>query len=1157
VVADLHISILSLSVGSLTMAEPLVDFDVSNNGQPLVDGQVLKGLFDLNQLENDPILAGPARLFTNGLGVDLEHMVRQVVETKADKLTFANDPYRPSTRVFAVCMLWGRKKKRHFFRDALFAQSVFAAELGISLFDFLHLRGWSAHLRKDGTVDISYRRIRECLELQDPVVSARFYRLSAIMDRVYRFLHSEDVFTAMPYEKEDDDDDDDDDEDEDDVAKKQGLMDDVDFEFEGRTRRLPTHGKAHLIDFHQQSSAHGRQRREHQQLQLGLSAVVVAFAPILHKKKRKSKPFMEKLFTLIFRDCSTRRQMNEGLQDLMMVCRDRQTTLSKRSTIREWILDPDSVLTEARKCNSGLPLTDYLADLWGKLASKFRMSSIDHTCRGVESEHVILRVVIHIQLKSMDKNRDRLNPSKRALVGLRKNDSLVEASVNKNTTKKRKCVQASVSAELTKLPSFFHLPTDRAHEKKKRKTVAAPLSATTTTIATTTTTMITPMTPLLSYKAPSRWSSIRPAQLDDLRRFNSRLVLECPDFDIHLHHSSLEMYVAWELDTVFHCFEVKQLTPPGVPQQHTRAPRPILDIPDEGSYHRCKPNLAVIRPGCLIYDECFPTSFFRLDMKELILFVLEYGTNDPSRSIPTGETGIGSRVDFGNAGQAMEPGEEKFRPRTLCGTDVLSSHPRGPKIRLMLGRILDRMCRAAKRITEEQGRISSLNHKRYQQFAEHLQSFLFATELTNEWVTIQLLNISHSQSGVRHQDKYSDGREGYNRTICKCFFLIDSAGDLWCFKILAGYRKRVGDYMTGPYSRLLSLTSRLRMFTTCINSKYETLIGLYRGAHHPTKMPTWDDTTHFWLDDYMPFTRQSVGGGLFQDYFLMITGSTRSYWASAACSPMQSLSCRLTVRGMAQLAMMASWQNSFHYFYIVMERMGQLDLSKEDYPIFTYHDICLELFGEKDGGSEIIGGPNPRYSPVGFNFRETFGRDGVLVDKVVDVLFELIGSINAVPDGEMSFMVMEPLLKRTVSDLNKVVHCELGEFRLLVFLQICAHLRIGLRTSTNLREILYPVVGAASHAHILHHGFKADQVLEVFDMLRSEMSTGIRRVPMDEVEPLLCESKAGRLLTKFDVFIKGQALFRLDESGVPWIKGYGEYCWRRIPKLFRNLILVN
>jgi hypothetical protein len=89
------------------------------------------------------------------------------------------------------------------------------------------------------------------------------------------------------------------------------------------------------------------------------------------------------------------------------------------------------------------------------------------------------------------------------------------------------------------------------------------------------------------------------------------------------------------------------------------------------------------------------------------------------------------------------------------------------------------------------------------------------------------------------------------------------------------------------------------------------------------------------------------------------------------------------------------------------------------------------------------------------------------------------------------------------------------------------------------------VEGAGSWAHITDHDVVDADVEVVCRELQSELSTTEREVEMDEVEIVLCESKEGRLLRKYDTFVKGQSLFRLDKIGSSWLKLYGEYCWRR------------
>ena len=77
----------------------------------------------------------------------------------------------------------------------------------------------------------------------------------------------------------------------------------------------------------------------------------------------------------------------------------------------------------------------------------------------------------------------------------------------------------------------------------------------------------------------------------------------------------------------------------------------------------------------------------------------------------------------------------------------------------------------------------------------------------------------------------------------------------------------------------------------------------------------------------------------------------------------------------------------------------------------------------------------------------------------------------------------------------------------------------------------------------------------VANELVNELSTKERPLFMDNIEALLCESFGTRELKKFDVFIRGQTLFWLDENGQPWMKEYGpdkdwikvKRCWKQSP----------
>ena len=60
-------------------------------------------------------------------------------------------------------------------------------------------------------------------------------------------------------------------------------------------------------------------------------------------------------------------------------------------------------------------------------------------------------------------------------------------------------------------------------------------------------------------------------------------------------------------------------------------------------------------------------------------------------------------------------------------------------------------------------------------------------------------------------------------------------------------------------------------------------------------------------------------------------------------------------------------------------------------------------------------------------------------------------------------------------------------------------------------------------------------------------------IMMDEVEAMLCKSKPGRVLQKFDRFIKGQSIFVKNIKGVPWVLRYGKRQWEHICTKFNTV----
>jgi hypothetical protein len=412
--------------------------------------------------------------------------------------------------------------------------------------------------------------------------------------------------------------------------------------------------------------------------------------------------------------------------------------------------------------------------------------------------------------------------------------------------------------------------------------------------------------------------------------------------------------------------------------------------------------------------------------------------------------------------------------------------------------------------------------------------------------------------------------------MCFGIHFIDGVGDLWSLKIITGYRRKIGDYMSVPSAKLLRLKSALVLHMKEINKGYSDIVlRQYTGRYNTFMPPTWQKPSLMWLDDHMPYDVKVLKGGVKKIFvFKMKTSPSLSYWLSPALTGAYLLSRFTSLRGMVQLAVLAACQNSFDHYYVVTKEMSE-DISRglhprdDTYPLLTYCATCARLFDMADSGLELVGGDYspPRYPPVTFNIQEVFvGSEdgGTKIDLLVDELMLLIESVNTIldnPELELCRSTLEPILNATTSRILGIhPDCQLGPFRLLIFLEFCAHLNMGLTMpNQKIRNLLYPVSGTASYSLICDHGAgpKEDTdgvVDEICGMMQSEMSTPSRPVFMDEIEPMLCEAAVASSSDNGwggnDTFIKGQSLFRIDEHGAPLVKSYNDRLkWTPVPDI--------
>jgi hypothetical protein len=786
-----------------------------------------------------------------------------------------------------------------------------------------------------------------------------------------------------------------------------------------------------------------------------------------------------------------------------MVCKNEQAIREKKHLLAGWLRDdPSTILKQAKKMNTATPLPEYLEDLNCLIKSKFGQRGCRPQNWTLERERVIVRYVVHVHLQIMDRGpRKKLH-----LVSHRNQQTPVEAS----TRKRIDGPPAGVAEEIQKSKLFFN-QTERL--RLNVSTRSGPTRAATAPLSP----LVTPLTNLDN--PLSDWREIRVATLSETRA-------------IHLHHHPMEIYMAWRLHRTSHVYEnLGPTSTPISPSEHSGGSTFVVS--DSGPLERYPGTLIVACPRSSIYDQSFPPERFQLPINKLFEFLVRHGKADKTRS-------GGWRLEVSNAGLAQDKTSADFSPKDICGTDVFENDPDGPLVRAILGSFMDGLTIASKFFCREMGMPRAINLRRYEEYAQMLQEYFHGTKSDTESLTVQLLDLTAGHKGAEHFNVLNDSR-AFDGTVAKVMFFIDGRGHLLSLKILCSNRKRLGNFYSVSMGTVEKWLVNIRSMLSAVNASYLRLIHHNRGWRQSDDVPTWDNVKPLFLDDGCPWETCKVTPTISQSTIKVLTGVGRGLWLSTAFSSIYFMSGALDEKGMIQMLMVMSWQNSFEHFWKVCQRMDCTSYIK--YPIFEYYKIACELFHVegKDKGQEMIGGRDPRFSPPYFDFKEVFGsyeeQKTDVVDKTVSRILALCRSLNVYSTKEdIGRDTIMKLVAAASKEIRVIAPCQLESFRLMLLLQGCSYLKVRMRTGTSTRQIFFPVKDSGSWDHVKDVGVSDEHVESV--------CYEARKVWMDEVEVILCESKEGRLLEKFDTFVKGQMLFIMDNHGSVWIKKYNENHWQ-------------
>jgi hypothetical protein len=262
----------------------------------------------------------------------------------------------------------------------------------------------------------------------------------------------------------------------------------------------------------------------------------------------------------------------------------------------------------------------------------------------------------------------------------------------------------------------------------------------------------------------------------------------------------------------------------------------------------------------------------------------------------------------------------------------------------------------------------------------------------------------------------------------------------------------------------------------------------------------------------------------------------RDFWLS----PAVHIVCEMRSKGVVdekllELILLGAYQTSwFRFWYVGLKILKKKRFRLEPFQSYVY--LAEETFGT------ITGGPIPRADPPGIDVKAIYYPKQFQTKKIViHHLLELLKWVNECPENSYNpVSVRDKVIETSKAISSFKTGAELGEFCLMLILQLCALSSVVLRSSPKLQNMLYPIPGKGSANHLIgvkvdpaHHQDALHRVLHNFDLNGLGTNAG---------ESILCETIPGRNV--YDVFFPGQNLFLLNTDGKPMRKKYASMTWK-------------
>ncbi len=452
------------------------------------------------------------------------------------------------------------------------------------------------------------------------------------------------------------------------------------------------------------------------------------------------------------------------------------------------------------------------------------------------------------------------------------------------------------------------------------------------------------------------------------------------------------------------------------------------------------------------------------------------------------------------------------------------------------------------------------------------------------WLTKNGQPCTDENAVESHFDNRNCGCAGYDITLT-LNHVYEIGGELFSLKFIGNSRATIGNQFVAERAAS-GLSKAILRFGKRIDNETEKLMTTHYNGNSNTTM-TWKKPEDMFLsDDFvydsLDLKRKDGKSAEHQlDHINLPTAVTRDSWISPLVH-WQYVFYKVTMfdEGSKRkaidldqridIAFIGAYQSSYSNSCKVLNQMWESNDSPENLFI-EFLRRAIDVF------QTPVGGTMPRFSSPGVKFDEVYllSEDGPLRLKAVrQKLKKLLKSVNDLmnlPDkdltvhGKVPMGLIRELISRTNSELKDMglstevedeplegksqttVKPELGEFRLMLFIQACSLCQIIIKPNRHIRDFVYPAKGLASMKHILANvdedeiELTDDDIDEIMAATANEL--GINPWCRDMMETCFCEAYDIRGEKRRDLFFKGQFMFRLDLEGQVWYKPYNKIAW--------------